>query len=173
MPATAKNHASGFTLVETLITTVALTVAAFGIMSLLISTQYTAEDSLYESTALTVALSTLEQMKSMPASDLEDAMTNSTFNLITGIDDTTGAMERTALDLVSPNVDLPIPIVTNGTSPKNMLLTLTPSIHALADNNGFWLRVEYAYDHPRNNRTRTKVIGAVRARFRAFPLSIQ
>ena len=158
-----RKNTSGFTLIETLITTVVLTLVAVGVTSFLISIQYTAQDSLYESTAFTVASSTLEQMKSEDAADLENAMNDGTFNLITSLD------TNIPLTLGASNV-LPIPIVTNADNPQTMELTMTPSIAALVGGNGYRLRIEYAYDHPRDNRTRTKVISSIRARFSTLPL---
>ena len=156
-----KRNTSGFTLVEVVISLLVLSFAAAGLVSFLISIQYMAEDNLYESTALTVALSTLEQMKSMATDNLENSMNASVFNLNTG---TSGIQ---TLGLGQAN-ELSIPIVTNTVNPKSMPLVLTPSIQSIARDTGFWLRVQYQYDHPRNGRTRTKVIGCIRSRVQNF-----
>ena len=162
----SKKSTLGFTLVETLITTVVLTLAAVSLTSFLTSNQYTAQSSLYESTAFTVASSTLEQMKSMPASDLESAINNGTFNLITSLN------ANTSLNLGQSNL-LPVPIVTNSENPQSMDVTLTPRVATLASGNGYWLQVGYSYEHPRYNNPRNKVIGSVRARFQSLQLTIE
>ena len=152
-----KSKNSGFTLVETIITTVILTIAAAGLVSFLISIQYKSQDSLYNSTALTVAISTLEQMKSTSSSDLEINMASSNFSLITSAD------IETPLNLGAENL-LQIPIVTNTDVDQELPLILIPSIQTLANNSGFVLEVGYAYDHPRKGRTRTQMVRCTKSR---------
>ena len=101
-------------------------------------------------------------MKSALVDDLEDAESNSTFDLITGIN--SSGINEVTLTLGSSNEALQIPVVTNGSNPKSMPITLTPSVVSLVNDNGFWLTVTYSYDHPRNNRTRTRTISCVRSR---------
>lgn len=156
-----KRNTSGFTLVEIVISMLVLSFVAAGLVSFLISIQYTAEDNLYEATALTVALSTLEQMKSMITEDLEDNMNAARFDLRTGAD---GIQ---VLALREANT-LSIPIVTNAQNPKSMSLVMTPDIQSIAGNTGFWLRVQYQYNHPRDDRIRTKVIGCIRSRVQSL-----
>jgi prepilin-type N-terminal cleavage/methylation domain-containing protein len=156
-----KKEPTGFTLVEVVISLLVLSFAAAGLVSFLISIQYRAENNLYESTALTVSLSALEQMKSMTTEDLENSMNAATFNLNTG----TNGIETLSLGQAK---ELPILIVTNGEDPKSLPLVLTPSIETIAGSTGFWLRVQYEYDHPRSGRTRTEVMGCVRSRVQSF-----
>ncbi len=166
MPFDAKNKTSGFTLIEVIISLVILTFVALGLMSFLISIKYAAEDNLYESTALTVALSTLEQMKSKKFGELSNSQNSSTFDLISG----NGEVQ--SLKLNEPN-DIEIPIITDETSPdnsviKNLPLTLEPSIQPTTTNTGFWLEVKYSYDHPRNGRTRTEIVRNIRSNVQTF-----
>lgn len=157
-----KKNFSGFTLVEIVIALVILTVGALGITQFLISLQYTAEDNLYESTALNIALSTLEQMKSTPIPVLDATPQNGVFEL------TTDANTTIQLNLGQANIDIPVPTITNNGNPQNILITLTPSITDLTGEIGFLLRVEYAYEHPRSGRIRTKVLSAIRSRVPSF-----
>lgn len=161
MQTNVKRNTSGFTLLEVMISLIILAVAAAGLVSLLISMQYISEDNLYKSTALTVAISTLEQMKSMTTNDLEISMSTREFDL------NTGANGEQTLTLDQPN-QLLVPIVTNAETPKSMPIVLTPSIMSTAGGTQFWLRVQYQYNHPKNDRTRTKVIGCIRSRVNSF-----
>lgn len=166
MPFNVKKNTSGFTLVEVIISLVILTFVAAGLMSFLISIKYAAEDNLYESTALTVALSTLEQMKSKKFGELSDSQSNSTFDLISGNG------EVRSLNLNVPNI-IEVPIITDGTSSNNTVaktlsLTLEPSIQPTTTNTGFWLEVKYSYDHPRSGRTRTEIVRNIRSNVQTF-----
>ena len=167
MPLNAKNNTSGFTLIEVIISLVILTFIAVGLMSFLISIKYAAEDNLYESTALTVALSTLEQMKSKKFGELSSSQSNSIFYL------TSGNGEVTPLNLNAPNI-IQIPLITDEASSDNTViiktlpLTLEPSIQPTTSNTGFWLEVKYSYDHPRNGRTRTEIVRNIRSDVQTF-----
>ena len=157
MPINVKRNTSGFTLIEVVISMLVLSFIAAGLVSFLITTQYTAEDNLYKSTALSVALSTLEQMKSMDTEDLDNSVSTAAVDL-------TNSNGTQALTLGAANT-LQIPIVSNNQNPRTMQLVLTPSIQSIANDTAFWLRVEYEYEHPRDaNRVRTKVIGCTRGR---------
>lgn len=166
MPLNEKNNTSGFTLIEVIISLVILTFVALGLMSFLISIKYAAEDNLYESTALTVALSTLEQMKSKKFGELSSSQNNSTFDLVSGNG------EITSLNLNAPNI-IQIPLITDEASSDNAViktlpLTLEPSIQPTTSNTGFWLEVKYSYDHPRNGRTRTEIVRNIRSDVQTF-----
>ncbi len=161
MPKNVKRNTSGFTLVEIVISLLILAFAAVGLVKFLISIQYTAEDNLYESTALTVALSTLEQMKNAAPSTLDGSIGTSTFNLDVGAD------QPVVLNLGEENTRS-IPIITNAESPKFMDLRVTPNIQSIAGETGFWLSVQYQYDLPRNGRTQTKVMECIRSKIPSF-----
>lgn len=156
-----KRKDSGFTLVETLIAVVILSIAVTGFIRLLISTQYNAEETLYESTALNVALSTLEQMKNSSFSLLEQSQEDEEFDF-----QTTSADNIETIDLGAPNM-LSVPIVTNGTDNKSLAMTLTPRIITLGPN-AYMLEVNYAYNHPQTGRTRTSVVKCLRSRIRSY-----
>lgn len=162
-----KRKDSGFTLVETLITVVILSIAVIGFTRLLISTQYNAEQNLYESTALNVALSTLEQMKNSSFFQLTQSLENTEFDF-----QTTSADNIETIDLNAPNI-LSVPIVTNGTDNKMLNITLTPRIiasgpNAPSDPNAYMLEVEYAYNHPQTGQTRTSVVKCLRSNIKSY-----
>lgn len=168
-----KKHAAGFTLVETIITVVILSIAALGIMKFLISTQFIAEDNLYESTALTVALSTLEQMKNKQNAALDDSLQNETFDL-----ETSGGKTVT-LNLLVPDgpqfvpTVLEVPIVTKNTGGKNLDIRITPSItlvgaDAAAGARAYMLKVQCEYDHPKTGRNRTVTVKCMRSSARTY-----
>ena len=161
MRTNVRRNTSGFTLVEVVISLLILAIAAAGLVSFLISIQYMAEDNLYESTALTVAISTLEQMKSMATENLENSMNSAEFELNTGV----SGIQVLALEEAN---ELSVPIVTNTETPKSVAIVLTPNIESIAGDTQFWLRVQYQYNHPRNDRTRTKVIGCIRSRVNSY-----
>lgn len=147
---------SGFTLIETITTVVILTIAAVGLMSFLTSIRFAAENNLYESTALTVALSTLEQMKSQTYQNLQNTMLANGFNLETGNDN------QVPLSLTTPTT-LPVPVVSdlgsaNQAPPKLIPITLRPSITASATRAELWIEIQYSYEHPRNGRVITGVV---------------
>ena len=145
----------GFTLVETMVTVTILTIAAVGFTSLLITVQYTAEDNLYESTALTVALGTLEQMKNSATRNLENSQDITSFDLVIDDNDVT-----TPLVLDQVNI-LNVPVVTNAQVDKELPVSLIPRITTV--NNGFMLEVQYAYDHPQSGREKTMVVRCMRS----------
>ena len=153
----SKKSISGFTLVETVITMTILTIAAVSIVGTLITIQYKSQDSLYNSTALTIAISTLEQMKSTSSSTLEASLGTSSFNLITSVN------AETLLNLGAENL-LQIPIVTNTDVDQELPLILFPDIQPLENDNGFLLEVGYEYKHPRNGRLRTEMVRCIRSR---------
>ena len=153
----SKKSISGFTLVETVITMTILTIAAVGIVGTLITIQYTSQDSLYGSTALTVAMSTLEQMKSMDSNALENSINTSSFNLITSVSG------EVTLNLSQEN-QIQVPIVTNDDGNQTMPITLIPNMQTLENDNGFLLEVGYEYKHPRNGRLRTETVRCIRSR---------
>lgn len=156
-----KKNTQAFTLVEIMFSLFMLGVAALGLIKALISTQFTAEDNLYEATALTVALSTIEQMKGASLNELSapDVVGGKqVFSLMAGNGSTTD------LALNEANF-VEIPIITNdeGEIKKSLSLTITPSITPTIADTGYWLEVVYSYDHPRTNRTRTQVIRNMRS----------
>lgn len=166
-----RKETPGFTLVETIITVFVLSVAAIGFTKLLIATQYAAEDNLYDSTAQTVALSTLEQMKNANVALLETSVMDGRFDLVVKELDviTNEETEVETLDLDEQNV-LQIPLVTNNASSKTLQLMLTPRIirNTIPDTAdevvlSYMLEVEYAYNHPQTQLIRTKTVRCLRS----------
>ncbi len=153
-------RSDGFSLVEAIIALSILTVLALAFSKGLFLAKVTAEDNLYEATSLTVAISTIEQMKSASLETIERLANGSDrtfYMLIEG-------NEQTALKLDEPN-ELLVPITSNseGEVGKRMPLMLTPSVSSMRDVDGYWLSVIYEYKHPRNDLTRTQVVRNVRS----------
>jgi prepilin-type N-terminal cleavage/methylation domain-containing protein len=155
-----KKTASGFTLVEVVISLLIVAVAAAGLIKSLISIEYTAESVFRESSALNVALSTLEQIKSTTNDGLDESIITETFNL------RTGNGEIKALHLGTAN-ELSVPIVTDGENQKSLPLVLSPSIEYIGETTAVWIRVEYQYEHPKNGPL-TNVIGCIRSPVQSF-----
>jgi prepilin-type N-terminal cleavage/methylation domain-containing protein len=146
----------GFSLVEVMISMFILTLLALAVTKGLTFTKYTAEDSLYEVTALNLGLSIIEQMKSTSFNELSDPPLSEgkpSFRLLVDNGD------EVILYLDSENV-LEVPIVTEAGGERAKLLstTLIPSITEMRDGSGLWLEVRYTFDHPRSGRTRERVV---------------
>jgi prepilin-type N-terminal cleavage/methylation domain-containing protein len=157
----SKKQQEGFTLIEVIFSLFILALLALGLTKAAIYAQYTAEDNLYEATALTVAISTIEQMKGASLSEISSPTEESgkqVFKLIAG----NGT--STSLILNEENV-LDIPIITDseGSASKTMPLTLIPKITPSTSNTGYWLELQYSYDHPKSGTTRTAVIRNIRS----------
>lgn len=155
---TERRHSrvSGFSLVEILISMFVLTVLALATTKTLIVSKYTAEDSLYEATALNLGLSIIEQMKSASYVVLENPPLSGgapSFRMLVE----NGAEEILILD--EANL-LQVPIVTeaSGDQTKRLPTTVIPSITDMTDGSGLWLEVRYSFEHPRSGRVRERVV---------------
>lgn len=149
-------RASAFSLVEVMISMFVLTVLALATTKTLIIAKYTAEDSLYEATALNLGLSIIEQMKSASYVVLENPPLSGgdpSFRML--IDN--GAEVVLILDEVN---ELQIPIVTEAGGDQTKLLptSVIPSITNMSDGSGLWLEVRYSFEHPRSGRVRERVV---------------
>ncbi|CAA6676849.1 MULTISPECIES: hypothetical protein [unclassified Lentimonas] len=163
---TNSSRVAAFTLVEVMGSMFLFTLFALAFMKGLLFCKVTAEDNLYDATALTVAISTIEQMKGASISLLESPPTSGgkeTFEMI--IEDNTPH----TVFLGETNL-LQVPIVTNSTGSvsKTLDVTIIPDIQEMDNNEGFWLSIQYSYDHPRNGRTRTYTVHNARSTIKAF-----
>lgn len=143
----------GFSLIELVVAMFVFTILAAGLSKSIIHTQQVAEDNLYEATALTVASSMIEQIKGVSYAlltapiqvDGEDGI-----NMLIGNGQTS--------DLILGEFnELDVPIVTNasGSTDKTMTLRVNPMITLMDNESGYWIEVEYEYDHPKTGRTRS------------------
>lgn len=152
---------AAFSLVELMVSMFVLALLALALTKLLLFSKVTAEDNLYEATSLTVAISTIEQMQGASLNLLENPSQESgasVFEMVIG-----GNIKKSVF-LGKANL-LEVPIVTDslGVIAKALPLTVTPRIDPMENGMGYWLSIEYAYDHPRTNRTRTQIMRSARS----------
>jgi len=151
----------GFSLVEVMISMFVLALFILAFTKGLMYVKYMAEDNLFDATALTVAVSTIEQMKGAPINLLESPPKidgKGTFKMIVE-----GGQERRVV-LGEVNAML-IPITTDedGSTVKTMNMEITPNITKMTAAAGYWLSVTYTYKHPRTGRERTEVVRNARS----------
>ncbi|WOO39955.1 type II secretion system protein [Rubellicoccus peritrichatus] len=142
---------SGMTLVEIMIAMLILTIMAAGIISAVFTVKADAENNLYESSALNVAMSFIEQMKSFDYGLLEDPPTNpagkDVFTFIIG--------SGTALEVpLDEDITITVPIVSksDGNVVKELDVILNVSKSVAASFDAYWLQVDYSWDHPTRDR---------------------
>lgn len=133
-----------------------LTLLALATTQALIFSKYTAEESLYEATALNLGLSIIEQMKSASYQTLENPPQKQ------GGDAFTMLVENGVEEvlLLGQENQLKVPIVTEAGGNKQKLLptTVIPTITKMSDGNGLWLEVRYSFEHPRSGVLRESVV---------------
>ena len=153
-------HAA-FSLVEMMVSMFVLAFLALALTKLLLFSKVTAEDNLYEATSLTVAISIIEQMHGASLNLLENPSQESGSEVFEMV---IGGNVKASVFLGEENL-LEIPIVTDseGVIAKTLPLTITPRIDPMENGMGYWLSIEYAYDHPRTNRTRTQIMRSARS----------
>lgn len=138
-----------------------LTLLSLSFIKGLIYAKYTAEDNLYEASALSVAVSTIEQMKgasinklsSPPISDGKETFTLTVENSNT-------------IDLIldeSNTMSIPLVTDSDGNVQKTLDIEVTPSIKAMDSASGYWLSLKYSYKHPRTGRIRTAIVRNARS----------
>ncbi|CAA6692992.1 MULTISPECIES: hypothetical protein [unclassified Lentimonas] len=163
---TNSSRVAAFTLLEVMGSMFLFTLFALAFTKALFLCKATAEDNLYDATALTVAISTIEQMKGASLSLLESPPTSNGKEIFEMIIE---GNTTHAVSLGEENV-LEVPIVTNEAASvtKALELTITPDIQEMADSQGYWLSIRYSYNHPRTGRTRTYMVHNARSTVRAF-----
>lgn len=133
-----------------------LTLLALAITKTLTFTKYTAEDSLYEATALNLGLSIIEQMKSTSYIKLANPPVSQgepSFRMLVD----SGSEE---ILLLGSENKLSVPIITEAGGERAKLLptTIIPSITNMTDGTGLWLEVRYSFKHPRSGKIRERVV---------------
>ena len=158
----AKKAKDAFSLVEMVITLFLFTILALALTKALTYTKYIAEDNLYEATALTVASSLNEQIKGAsldliinPKRINGDDCFEMSINGETSIDLTLGTFN-----------DLDVPVVTNegGEQTKSMRVRIKPEIDEMINRQGYWITIEYEFDHPRSGQTRSSTVRNARSK---------
>ena len=153
--------AKGFSLVEVVVSMFIFALLALALTKTLTFTKYLAEDNLYEATALTVASSLIEQIKGASLDLLIDPIQ-------TGGKDSfeMAADGSTSKYLILDEYNkLEVPIVTDnsGSETKKLEIRVNPSITKMSKSKGYWIEIEYQFDHPRTGRTRTNTLRNARS----------
>jgi prepilin-type N-terminal cleavage/methylation domain-containing protein len=161
-----QDRRAGFSLAELMISMFLLSMLSLGITKLLFFSKMTAEDNLYEATALTVAISVIEQMQGVSFDLLENPPVESGQEVFEMVVE--GSTVRDAYLGVENTLEVPVVTDSVGSIAKTLALTVTPRVEAMENGMGFWFSIEYSYDHPRTSRTRTQVVRSARS---AIPMS--
>lgn len=157
----------GFTLVEVVFSLFVLTVFIVAILKTSTFTKYSAEQNLYESTALNAAIGIIEQIKGANYELLiNPELDSDTDEIFTASSSTGSALQ---LKLAQANT-ISVPIITEsgGDTAKTLAVSITPTLTETSKKvknlvntqtpAGIWVEVEYAWAHPRTGRTNTGVM---------------
>lgn len=151
----------GFSLVEIMITMFVLAIFVMVFTKGLTYAKYTAEDNLYSSTALTVAVSTIEQMKGANLNLLSSPRRQNGKEIFTMVVEG-GNDHDLILDEVN-NITIPLVTDENNEVAKTLDLEITPSIEPMSTFTGYWLTIRYSYKHPQTGRVKTEIIRNARS----------
>lgn len=154
----------GYSLAEVVITMLILALFVLAFTRGLTYAKYTAEDNLYDSTALNVAVSTIEQMKGAGLSAIENPPTVGGKDVFQMVVDA-GNIRNLVLNEVNI-IDVPLVTDASGNVGKSFEIKMTPTIEQMSSYNGYWLTVEYSYEHPRSKRVRSNIIRNARSTVR-------
>jgi type II secretory pathway pseudopilin PulG len=150
-----------FSLIEMVVSMFVLTLLSLAFVRGLIYIKYTAEDNLYEASALSVAVSTIEQMKGASISLLSTPPTSDGKEIFT-----LTVENENEIDLILDEANtVSIPLVTDsdGNIQKTLDIEVVPSIDAMDTATGYWLSLKYSYKHPRTGRIRTAMVRNARS----------
>lgn len=151
-----KQTLRAFSLLEVMIAMFVLGLMALALTKGLTHAKYTAEGNLFEGTALTAAVSTIEQMKGASLNLLQDPPLvdgKKVFKMIIA----DGLTQNLVLNEVNT---VTVPVVTDegGSIGKTLDLNLTPRIESMTTFSGYWLSVEYSYTRPGMRRIHTSTV---------------
>jgi len=138
----------GLTLVEVMMAMTIFVVLAGGIIAGVFTVRADAENNLYEMSSMNVALSFLEQTKGLPFDQLEGIMEDGS-----EIRYLTGFIEFKDMEL-GEEEELEVPIISDvdGNVKKALDVTVEINVTEADDFNGYWLTVDYRWEHPTNNK---------------------
>lgn len=155
----SRNLHQGLTLTEVMIAMVIFVILAGGIIGAVFTVRADAENNLYESAALNVAISFLEQLKSIETEALLNPPVNGT-----------GEKYHTFLIGFGQSFNMPlskdtavmVPIISNadGTAKKELEVIINMQVDEATDFDGFWFEVDYTWKHP---TTKKEYSGEVRS----------
>lgn len=139
-----------------------LSIVAAGIISAVFTVREDAENNLYESSALNVAMSFIEQMKSFDYALLEDPPKNAggqeAFTFIIG--------SGTALQVpLNQNITVTVPIVSksDGSVVKELDVIINASKQLATSYDAYWLSVDYSWEHPTRERSFGGTVNSLRS----------
>lgn len=148
-------------MVEAIVSLFVLSFIALALVKALTFSKYTAEDNLYEATALTVAVSAIEQMKGISLAELKDPP-EVAGKPIFEMSVEAGASAELFLDEFN-RIDVPIVTESDGLASKRLPLEVRPSISPMTTGQGYWLELRYRYRHPRTEALRERIIRNARS----------
>jgi len=121
-----------------------------GIIAGVFTVRADAENNLFESTSQNVAISFLEQTKSQDFESLASAMESATPTINYMI----GFGNNLTIPLGQEET-ITVPIVSNsdGTSKKTLDVSVTINVTEATDFNGYWITVDFGWDHPTRDRS--------------------
>lgn len=157
----------GLTLMEVMMAMSILVMLAAGIIGGVFTVRADAENNLYESSSLNVAISFLEQMKSIEYVSLENPPLNGdskpSLNFIVG----GGQDLNIPLD---EDVTVQVPIISDvdGSSKKELPVVIHISLAEATDFRGYWIEVDYSWKHPTSDRTYSGEIRGFRSEISTF-----
>jgi len=139
-----------------------MVILAGGIIGGVFTVRADAENNLYESAALNVAISFLEQLKSIDYGTLESPPVNTSgdqyHTFIIGF----GQTMNVALE---EDVTIDVPIISNsdGTAAKEIPVTINITTTEGTDLLGYWMEIDYSWVHPTSNRVYTGEVRGFRS----------
>lgn len=128
-----------------------LVMLAGGIIAGVFMVRADAENNLYESAALNVSISFLEQLKSVDYETLGSPPVNTSgapyHEFLVGF-----GQRKNILMGEDTAIDVPIISQTDGSAKKELAVTVNITTTAATDMPGYWMEVDYSWRHPTNNR---------------------
>ncbi|WP_309385961.1 PulJ/GspJ family protein [Cerasicoccus frondis] len=145
---------SGLTLTEIMVAMTIFVILAGGIIAGVFTVRADAENNLYESAALNVAISFLEQIKSVDSETLKNPPVNGEgkgyHRFLIGFGQ--------SMDLpLEEDTEINVPIISTaeGNIKKELPVTINLSVEEATDFEGFWFEVTYSWEHPTTDRIYT------------------
>lgn len=159
----SKNHPTGFTLVEILITLGLFSILASCLMAGTLQVRRIAENTIFENTALNIATGYQEQIKSMPYDDIVEAINTEGKSLSSFLLD--GEFHELQLNEFNYQ-EIIIRKDPDGNPVLIMPFWIKPVIidqNSLNGNKALQIRIVYKWIGPETNRERVKVLRTLRS----------
>lgn len=156
-----KHARAGITLLELMVGLVLMALVAFGVIKASSMSKFTAEQNLYESTAVNTAIGLIEQMKGTNYNSIANPPVDADGDEIFSLRIADGT--SVSLKLGKEN-DLLVPIITEsgGKVGKTLNVKITPSLtrsntlvkslNNTTEYAGYWVTIDYSWNHPRSGK---------------------